>query len=71
MGMRGHVEETRSRKYSGPLRRKRRDARVVDCARGEEVIEKLHLRRDVTAGHLYDRFHVTSWNLVLKKVLSS
>jgi len=70
MGMRGHTEETRSRKESGPLRRKRKDALVINCARGEEVLEKLHLRSDATVKRVYDELHVTSWNLVLKRLFA-
>lgn len=68
MGMRGHTKETRSRKASGPLRKKRRDALAINCARGGEVLEKLGLRSDATVGRVYDELNVTSWHLVLEKV---
>lgn len=66
MGMRGHTEETRGRTEEGALRVKRRDALVINCSRGEEVLEKLGLRRDTTVGHVYDKLNVTSWSRVLE-----
>jgi hypothetical protein len=56
-------EETRG------FRTKRKDALVVNCSRGEEVLEKLGMRSDTTVKALYKKYHVTSWNQVLKKVL--
>lgn len=66
MGMKGHTEETRSRTKSGSLRTTRSDKLVINCSRGEEVLEKLGLRRDTTVGHVYDKLHVTSWRRVLE-----
>ena len=66
MGMKGHTEETRSRKETGALRIKRRDALVIHCSRGEEVLDKLGLRSDTTVGHVYDKLNVTSWSRVLE-----
>jgi len=48
---------------------KRRDALVVNCSRGEEVLQKLAMRRDTKVGTLYDKFYVQSWNKVLDIVL--
>ena len=48
---------------------KRRDALVINCSRGDEVLEKLGMRRDTKVGTLYDRFYVQSWNKVLDIVL--
>jgi hypothetical protein len=39
---------------------------VINCSRGEEVLEKLGLRRDTTVGHVYEKLHVTSWRRVLE-----
>jgi hypothetical protein len=49
-------------------RSKRRDALVINCTRGEEVLEKLGMRRDTTVGALYKKYNVTSWNKVLREV---
>jgi len=48
---------------------KRKDALVINCTRGEEILEKLGMRRDTTVGALYDKYNVTSWTKVLEKVL--
>jgi hypothetical protein len=48
---------------------KRKDALVINCTRGEEVLEKLGMRRDTTVGALYDKYNVTSWTKVLETVL--
>lgn len=47
---------------------KRSDALVINCSRGEEVLEKLGMRSDTTVGALYEKYNVTSWNKVLEKV---
>ena len=64
--MKGHTQETRGRTEEGALRVKRSDALVIHCARGEEVLEKLGLRRDTTVGHVYEMLNVTSWSRVLE-----
>jgi len=66
LGMKGLTKEVRKRKKRGALRKKRRDALVIKCARGEEVLQKLGLRKDATVGHVYDMLNVTSWRRVLE-----
>lgn len=56
IGVRGH-------------RRKYPNALVVNCTRGQEVLEKLGMRSDTLVGTLYDKYRVDSWNRVLEKVL--
>jgi len=48
---------------------KRKDALVINCSQGEEVLEKLGMRRDTTVGALYNKYNVTSWTKVLNIVL--
>lgn len=48
---------------------KRSDALVINCYRGDEVLEKLGMRSDTKVGTLYDKYNVTSWNKVLDIVL--
>jgi len=50
--------------------KKRKDALVINCARGEEVLNKLGMRRDTTVGNLYKKYIVTSWKKVLKEIFS-
>ena len=52
----------------GPSK-KRPDALVVNCTRGETVLKKLGMRRDTTVGALYNKYKVDSWNKVCEKVL--
>ena len=63
--MPGHKEWVETRGTST----KRRDALVRNCSRGEEVLNKLGMRRDTTVGALYDKYNVTSWNKVVEIVL--
>ena len=48
---------------------KRRDALVINCTRGEQVLNKLGMRKDTLVGTLYDKYYVQSWNKVLDVVL--
>jgi hypothetical protein len=58
-----------SRLTRGIKPRKKRNALVINCSRGEEVLRKLGMRRDTKVGTLYDKFYVQSWNKVLEAVL--
>ena len=57
------------RVIDGPIKTKRSDALVINCYRGEEVLEALGMRNDTTVGRLYDKLRVDSWNRVVEKVL--
>ena len=48
--------------------KKRKDALVINCTRGEEVLNKLGMRSNTTVGNLYNKYNVTSWNKVLREV---
>jgi hypothetical protein len=48
---------------------KRKDALVINCTRGADVLKKLGMRSDTKVGALYKKYNVASWNKVLEKVL--
>ena len=59
------------RDIDGPIKTKRSDALVINCHRGDEVLEKFGMRSDTTVGRLYSELRVDSWNRVLEKVLGA
>ena len=57
------------RDTNGPVKAKGSDALVINCKRGDEVLERPGKRSKTTVGRLHAELHLGSWNGALQKVL--